>query len=218
MDNMSFFSSWSGGKDACLALYRAVRAGGKPALLFTTLTEAGDRTRAHGLPLRLIEKQAAAMGLPLVTRATSWEGYEKVFLTALREFKDAGVAAGIFGDIDLEEHRNWVERVCAAVGMRAFLPLWQCPRSELLAELLQAGFKATLIAVRADALERSFLGRTLDRDLVKELENQGVDPCGEQGEYHTVVTAGPLFAAPLRLELKGQVFHDGYWFQEVAVE
>lgn len=110
-----------------------------------------------------------------------------------------------------------MEKVCTAAGLRPFLPLWQEPRAQLLQELLAAGFQATIIAVREDVLSRDFLGRTLDQNLVEELTQLGVDPCDEAGEYHTVVTAGPLFAFPLRLHLGDQVQHDGYWFQEVAL-
>lgn len=213
---LSFFCSWSGGKDSCLALHRALRAGGKPALLFTMLAETGTETRAHGLPLWVIEQQALALGIPLVTRAASWEAYEESFLAALHRFKRQGIQAGVFGDIDLEEHRRWVERVCDAAGLRPFLPLWQDTRQELLREFLEAGFQATIISVRQGVLDKSFLGKTLTWAVVSELEKQGVDPAGEEGEYHTVVTSGPIFSFPIGLTLKEPVLRNGHWQQEVA--
>lgn len=215
--DLSFFCSWSGGKDACLALYRALRAGGKPSLLLTMLAETGTETRAHGLPREVIQKQALALGIPLVTRSATWGDYEQVFLSALTQFKQEGIQAGVFGDIDLQEHRAWVEKVCASAGLRSFLPLWQATRHELLREFIEAGFQATIISVREGVLDKSLLGKTLDWQVIAELQEQGIDPSGEQGEYHTVVTAGPIFSFPIRLALKQQIPRDGHWQQEVAV-
>ncbi|MGI9953087.1 diphthine--ammonia ligase [Moorellaceae bacterium AZ2] len=214
---LPFFCSWSGGKDSCLALYYAIREGGKPRALFTTLAEGGDKTRAHGLSLDLLHSQSAAMGIPLVTRATSWEDYTTVFISAIRQLKEEGIKAGVFGDIDLEVHREWVEKTCSSAGIFPFLPLWKKPRRELLRELLELGFKATIIAVKDGVLDKSFLGRTLDVELIGTIEKSGVDPMGEQGEFHTVVTDGPIFSFPLFLEMESQVLCDGYWFQQVRV-
>lgn len=214
---LPFFCSWSGGKDSSLALYYAIRDGGKPRTLFTTLVEEGDKTRSHGLPLDLLRAQSAALGIPLVVRATSWESYTGVFISAVKQFKDEGIKAGVFGDIDLEEHREWVEKTCDAAGVLPFLPLWKKPRRQLLRELLEVGFKATIIVVRDGVLDRSFLGRTLDAELIDIIERSGVDPMGEEGEFHTVVTDGPIFSFPIFLEMGDQIFHDGYWFQQVRM-
>ncbi|GFN23906.1 diphthine--ammonia ligase [Thermanaeromonas sp. C210] len=214
---LPFFCSWSGGKDSCLALYYAIREGGKPRALFTTLAEGGDKTRAHGLPLDLLHRQSAALGIPLVTRATSWEDYTAVFISVLRQLKEQGIEAGVFGDIDLEAHREWVENTCSSAGIFPFLPLWKKPHRELLREFLELGFKATIIAVKDDILDKSLLGKTLDEEIIDRMERSGVDPMGEQGEFHTVVTDGPIFSFPLSLEMESQVLHDGYWFQQVRV-
>ena len=123
-----FFVSWSGGKDAYLALQRAVRRGGEPAALVCMLHEDGRVSRGHGLPLALLEEQAAALGVPLVTRATTWDGYEATFVSLLHELRGQGVEAGVFGDIDLQAHRDWVEGVCEVAGLGCHLPLWQEPR------------------------------------------------------------------------------------------
>jgi diphthine-ammonia ligase len=209
----SFFCSWSGGKDSCLALYRAIRAGGRPARLLTMLAEGGERSRSHGLGVDVLRAQAAALGIPIAFRSASWSDYEESFLDAAREMKSSGLEAGVFGDIDLAEHREWVERVCAAAGVEAFEPLWGRQRRELLEEFIAAGFVARIVVVREDALDESFLasflGRTLDRELVAELESRGVDASGEKGEYHTVVTDGPLFARALEIEERGRVVRDG---------
>jgi uncharacterized protein (TIGR00290 family) len=213
----AFFSSWSGGKDSYLALQRAVDGGGRPAALLTMTAEDGRHTHSHALPVSLVERQAEALGLPLVLRSASWDAYEAAFLDGLAELRDElGAEVGVFGDIDLQPHRDWVERVCAVAGLRACLPLWLEPRRALLEELLAAGVHATVVAVNGDRLDERFLGRRLDRELIPELEAAGVDACGEEGEFHTVVTEAPLFAAPIAFAWRGTVAIDQYRFVDVV--
>jgi len=212
-----FFCSWSGGKDSCLALYRAIEEGGRPRFLLTMLTEGGQVSRSHGLPLALLQEQSSALGIRLVVRDGSWDGYEAAFISALRELKKDGVEFGVFGDIDLEAHREWTERVCSVVGIRSYQPLWQKGRSDLLEEFFEAGFKATIVAVKDGVLDRRFLGKVLNADIVRQFTDAGVDACGENGEYHTVVTDGPIFSARLCLNVKKQVLRNGYWFLEVSI-
>ncbi len=211
------FCSWSGGKDSCFALYRAIREGCLVRLLFTMLSEEGNGSRSHGLSIDILKAQSQALGIPLVSGAATWDGYEEQFTLALKRFRDSGIRTGVFGDIDIEGHREWVERVCASTGMEAYLPLWRSPRRDLLNDFLEKGFKAILVSVKDGTLDRDLLGRVLTKDLVREIEGCGVDASGEQGEFHTVVTAGPLFSGEVRLDLGNQAFHDGYWFQEVSL-
>lgn len=213
----SFFCSWSGGKDSCLAFYRAVREGGSPSALLTVFREDGARSRSHGLPVGVIERQAQALGVPLVACRASWADYETRFLSALHRFKRDGIDWGIFGDIDLEPHLEWVERVCASAGVRPYEPLWKCERRALLEAFLNLGFKAVVIAVKEGALDKGFLGRTLSPQVVVEMEEEGIDASGEEGEYHTVVTDGPIFSSPIRLEIGDQVVRDGYRFLDVSL-
>lgn len=215
LNSRGFFCSWSGGKDSCLALYRASRQGGVPRRLLTMLTGDGSRSRSHGLLPAVLAAQAAALNLPLTTGQAAWDDYEAVFLDCLAELRATGLNDGVFGDIDLDPHRQWVERVCGQHGITAHLPLWQGARRDLLAEFIGAGFRATIVAVSNERLPRSFLGRELDWPTVEALEAAGVDACGEEGEFHTVVTDGPLFAAPLRLGHGEVVAHAGYSFLEV---
>ncbi len=212
----SFFCSWSGGKDSCLALYRAIQEGGRPRALLTMLREDGKRSRSHGLSSTLIQKQASCLGIALVTRATSWDNYEATFLSILHDFKKEGIEVGIFGDIDLEEHREWVERVCSSATIYPYEPLWKKARRDLLKELFEAGFKATIVAVKENVLDKQFLGKILNVDLMEKFEGMGIDASGEGGEYHTVVTDGPIFSTSLQLDLKEQSLKDGYWFLDVS--
>lgn len=206
-----FFCSWSGGKDAYLALARAVAAGGRPAALVCMLHEDGERSRGHGLPVALLKAQAEALGIPLVTGVTTWDDYEATYVSVLHELRSQGVEAGVFGDIDLEGHRVWVEGVCDVAALSCHLPLWQEPRRLLIDELLAGGVRATVVAVDAAKLDASFLGRELSDALVAELEAAGADACGEEGEYHTMVTAAPLFSAPVPLVWDGREARDGHW-------
>jgi uncharacterized protein (TIGR00290 family) len=196
--------SWSGGKDSALALQLGIEAGARPRALLAMLDESGVRSRSHGLPVAVLEAQAEALDLQLVTRTATWADYTTAFVDGLTELADAGCSECIFGDIDIDEHRRWCERVCADAGLVARHPLWQRDRRTLVEDLLERGWSATIVVVRTPLLDGSFLGRRLHPGLVGELEARGVDLCGENGEYHTVVTNGPLFAAPLQLAHKGE--------------
>lgn len=213
----SFFCSWSGGKDSTLALYRAMREGGKPKYLLNMMTEDAERSRSHGLPISVIQKQALSLNIPLITCATSWNDYENKFVAKITKFKEEGIEIGVFGDIDLELHREWVEKVCSSAGIQACEPLWKEARSSLLKELIDEGFKTLIISVKENILGKKFLGKKLTTDLIREIELLGIDASGEAGEYHTVVTDGPIFSFPIHLEMKGQVARDGYRFLDVSV-
>lgn len=217
MQGVPIVCSWSGGKDSCLALWRAVRAGAHIRCLATMLTEDGQRSRSHGLSRSVLEVQAAAVGVPLLTRSATWNDYESAFVDLLRAAQQHAVATAVFGDIDIPRHRRWEESVCAQAGLSAWLPLWQEDRLTLLEEFWNAGFECRIVVVRDGVTDRSYLGRVLDRELAEELTRAGIDACGENGEFHTVVTSGPLFTRPLSIVLRGQVLRSGCWFQDLAV-
>jgi len=200
-----------------LALHRALAAGGELRCLLTMFTEDRERSRSHGLSRAVLEAQAAAIGVPLLSAAATWDDYETTFVRLLDDAREAGAEMCVFGDIDIPRHREWEENVCRRAKLTASLPLWQEDRFQLLEEWWAAGFEARIIVAREGLVDRRYLGRALDRQVAQELAATGVDPCGENGEFHTVVTGGPLFARPLALELRGQVLRSGCWFQDVAV-
>ena len=195
--NTTFFSSWSGGKDACLALHRACMAGAQPACLLTMLREDGIRSRSHGLRRDVIAAQAATLGIPLFTKCATWAGYEAAFIDALHKIRKKGITSGVFGDIDFPPHLEWEEKVCAQAGLIPYLPLWQDARPALLHEFIALGYKALIVRVNENKLNRKFLGRIIDLEIVGEFQKIGIDPCGENGEYHTIVVDGPIFFRPL---------------------
>jgi len=166
--------------------------------------ESGERSRSHATPRDVARAQADAMGLELVTVAASWGDYERAFVDAVRGLRDAGYEMGIFGDIDLAPNRAWEERVCAAAGVAASLPLWGEPRRALIEELLNEKFEAIVICVDGAKLPVELVGRRFDRAFLADLP-PGVDACGENGEFHTFVFDGPLFRRPVRF-LKGEPY------------
>lgn len=211
------FCSWSGGKDSCLALHRSIEAGMRPSVLLTMLTEEGRRSRGHGLTINVLKAQAASMGMRLVTRATSWDDYEMNFLDEARKLRGEGISAGVFGDIDLAQHREWVEDVCSRAGVDVELPLWNVSRDELLEDLLSHGFKAVVVSVKDEIIGKRWLGRALDRNMIALFKSSGIDPAGEAGEYHTCVVDGPLFSRPVRFEQGDSTLRDGYWFLDLSL-
>jgi diphthine-ammonia ligase len=209
------FSSWSGGKECALATYKAISQGHEVLYLLNFVTEDGERSRSHGIKASVVALQAKAIGIPLIQVKTSWEDYEENFKKAVGELKNKGIEGGVFGDIDLEEHREWVERVCSEVGIKAFLPLWGIKPEELIEELLELKFKAIIVATR---LDENFLGKVLDKALVKQISKLGSHPCGENGEYHTFVTEGPIFKKALEITRGESKKIDNVWFWEISAE
>lgn len=194
--------SFSGGKDSCLALWRAQQLGLDVRTLLVMFEEGGARSRSHALPAPLLARQASALGLELMIRKASWADYESVFTAALRELQACGYANAVFGDIDLQAHRDWEERVCAAAGLVPVLPLWHRDRRELAREVIDSGFRAVVVCVDSKYLTDEFCGREYDASFLSDLP-RGVDACGENGEFHTFVYDGPNFAKPVEFAMRG---------------
>jgi diphthine-ammonia ligase len=212
---MKVFASWSGGKECALATYKAISQGHKVSYLVNFISEDGERSRSHGIKAGVLALQAEAIDIPIIQVKTSWENYEENFNKVVRELKDKGIEGGVFGDIDLQEHREWVERVCGEVGIKAFLPLWGVKPEELIDEFLKVKFKAMVIAT---TLEEDLLGKVLNKALVSLISKLGSHPCGESGEYHTFVTAGPIFRRALNVTKGERERRDNMWFLEISAE
>lgn len=213
------FISWSGGKESCLACYRAVENGLNVSYLANMVTEDKTRSRTHGISAAVLKMQAQAMDIPLLQRPATWQSYESEFKKLIAELKREGITGGVFGDIDLDGHREWVERVCRESGITCHEPLWGESQHELLRDFINSGFKAVIVATRADQLGEEWLGREIDMDFraqITELGRTGnITPCGEAGEYHTLVVDGPLFQKRLEITQTRKAFQDNHWFLEV---
>ena len=210
-----FVTSWSGGKDSCYAFMQAIKAGMQPVALLNMLNEYGKISRSHAIPKEVLQRQANLIDLPVMTTPASWQDYEKLFIQSLHEIKEVyQIDSAVFGDIDLQEHRDWEEKVCKVVGLEAVLPLWKKDRKELVLAMTDARIEATIVSCN-EVMGEAFLGREINRDLIPELEKIGVDPCGENGEYHTLVVNCPLFKERLTVGFGKKLKHDNYWFIEM---
>jgi uncharacterized protein (TIGR00290 family) len=214
-----FALSWSGGKDSALALWRLRREGLEPDVLITTITQGYDRISMHGVRRELLARQAESLGIPLVEvvipPACVNEVYEAQMAAAFGAGSLSGVDAVAFGDIFLEDVRAYREDRLATVGKRGAFPLWGEDTTALAGEFLEAGFEATLVCVDPRVLDAGFAGRRYDAQLLAELPPR-VDPCGENGEFHTFVSAGPIFAEPVACERGEIVERDGFVFCDLV--
>ncbi len=211
------FCSWSGGKDSCMALYYGIKTFGKVDLLFTMLEENCTRSRAHGMRKELFQSQSYSLGISWHFECATWDGYEEVFLNFLQSHAVGGI--GIFGDIDLEQHREWVERVCTKKGVKAVEPLWKKSREEILREFENLGFKAKIIAVsKRFPAAKILLGRDLNTETIELIKGLQIDLCGENGEYHTFVYDGPIFKYPVGFKVLGVVETENSWLLDLKGE
>jgi uncharacterized protein (TIGR00290 family) len=204
--------SWSGGKDSSLAL-REIMASGRYEVvaLLTTVTADYDRISMHGVRCALLDQQAAALGLPLrkvtIPPGASNAEYEAAMHAALLDYKAQGIATVVFGDLFLGEIRKYRDRMLGEIGLKAIYPVWGLDTAQLARDFIGMGFQAVLVCVDPKQLDPKFAGRFFDASLLADLPPK-VDPCGENGEFHTFVFAGPIFKYPLKIE-KGEVVTRG---------
>ena len=208
--------SWSGGKDSYLALHRSHSSYDVVAMI-TMFDEDGARSRSHGLRPALVEAQALCLGLTLCPGLASWATYEDGYRRALTDARVLGITHVIFGDIMYESNRVFPERVCAAEGLMAVEPLWGESTTALYREFVATGADARIVTIRDNVLDPSWLGRKLTLNLLDDIMAAGVDPCGEHGEYHTVVVDAPLFSSPINVVTLESVCRDGCWAVDLAL-
>ena len=207
---------WSGGKDSAMALHALRKAGGcRISALLTTVTDEYDRISMHGVRRVLLEGQAEALGLPLhpvfIPPQCVNAIYEERMKEALAEHFARGVRQVAFGDIFLEDLRVCRERNLARVSMQALFPIWKRDTSELAREFVRLGFRAIAVCVDPRVLDPSFAGREVNASFFADLPS-GVDPCGENGEFHTFVFDGPDFQKPIACQVGEKVLRDGFCF------
>ena len=201
---------WSGGKDSALALNRILRDGRCEVVsLLTTCNEHFQRVSMHGVRLELLERQAASIGLPLekifVSQRSSNEEYQQKMSASLSAHKQRGVTACAFGDIFLEDLKRWREENLARIGMRGIFPIWKEDSRKLLKEFFALGFGTVICCVNDAWLDETAVGRNLDEEFVRSLP-ANVDPCGENGEFHSFAFAGPIFKEPVKFKIGEKIY------------
>jgi len=218
---MKVIVSWSGGKDSCFACYRALAQGYEVSYLVNFISRELKRVSFHGTRAHLISRQAQATEIPLrqYTVPPDMALYEQRFKKAVSALKRSGVEGMVFGDIYLQEHRDWVERVCGELDITPLLPLWGMAPERVLSGFIEAGFEAVIISAKAHIFDEEWLGRRIDHSFLLDLRKLGqgkeTDVCGEQGEYHTLVVDGPLFCKRLQVTYGARVQRDGCWFLDI---
>jgi len=216
---MKVFVSWSGGKESSLACWKVLKRGFEVKYLLNMVSEDGKYSHSHGISPYLLKKQAEAMGIPIVQVKTSWKSYEENFKNAVLKLKEEGIEAGVFGDISLREHREWIERVCRELKIKAILPLWNKARERLLEEFIEAGFKAIVVVVDINFLGKELLGERINKEFIQKLKTiKSIDICGEKGEYHTFVYEGPIFKKPLKFITGKRTLKDKRCFLELRLK
>lgn len=226
MDRAYF--NWSSGKDSALALYHAVRSGEfSVEALFSVVKAGSGRVSMHETGVGLLERQAEAVGIPLVLLSFDPEGPAEDYRAAMAEqagrFRAQGLTTALFGDLYLEELRKSREEKCGKMGIKAAFPLWHMPQKEMMAQFIGLGFRAVVTCVDGRVLTEDFLGRVIDEDFLRGLP-AGADPRGENGEYHSFVFDGPIFSHPVGFQAKKRYYRDypdgnggshRYWYLEL---
>lgn len=218
-DRPKAFLSWSSGKDAAFALHEVRRLGLADVVgVLTAINEAADRVQMHGVRHALLDRQIKALGLPaikvMLPNPCPNAIYEAHMDEAFGRLKAAGIRHIVYGDLFLEDIRTYRLKQMAAADMQAIFPLWGRDTRRLAGEMIASGLEAHTACVDTRKLNRSFAGRGFDARFLRDLP-AGIDPCGENGEFHTVVTAGPIFAAPIATSVGEIVERDGFAYADV---
>lgn len=210
------FVSWSGGKDCAQSCYRAMNMGMQVRYLLNMATPDGKRGWTHGQSAEIIKLQAQAIGIPIVQPPTSLDDYDRNFNKAVRDLGQKGIKGGIFGTIDVPEHREWSKNICEGTGVTPYLPLWNEDQTEILKKFIAAGFRAVIVATDASRMGEEWLGQEIDGDFLERIrKTPNITPCGEDGEYHTFVYDGPIFKKRIEILNTRKTLHEGHWFLEI---
>jgi len=197
--------NWSSGKDSALALYKILQEDQfEVTSLLTSINKEYQRISMHGVPVSLLQKQAESLGFPLIKmelpKEPSMEEYREIMNKTMNEIKSQGVTHSIFGDIFLEDLRQYREDQLNQIGMKGIFPLWKINTADLIHEFLDLGFKTIVTCVNETYVDKSFAGRIINENFIKDLP-KNIDPCGENGEFHTFTFDGPIFKNPIDFEI-----------------
>ena len=217
---MQVVASWSGGKESCFACHKAMMQGFEVSHLLNFISEDVGRCMSHWLDSKLILTQAQAIEIPVVQREVTWDIYEQEFKSAIHELKQVDVKGVVFGDVDLQEHKDWVDRVCKGLDIEAIEPLWGANSEQILTDFMKEGFEATVVRAKAGLFSKEWLGCKIDGNFVRELHTlknkSNFHILGEAGEYHTFVTDGPLFKRRIKILKGDKVLKNGYWSLDIS--
>ena len=206
-----YLASWSCGKDSCFACYRAIKNGMKVSRLVHF-----DRLfNLHGVSAEMIKQQAELAGIPLVQKKVEQENFEHEFKKTVGACAKNGTQGVVFGDICLEPHKEWVDRVCGELGLEAVEPLWGIKTENIIREFFQEGFETIIVSGNQNLIDKRFIGRKMDGEFIEHLKSKNLDVCGENGEFHTFVTSGPLFRGRIEIADADVTSRQGFWFLDV---
>lgn len=192
-----------------------MQQGHKVSYLVNFISKQYQRVSFHGTPAGLIAEQSKSIGIQLLQRETIGSDYEEQFKRAVGSLLEKGIEGLVFGDVYLQEHRDWVERVCGEIGVKALEPLWGMKTRDVYLDFINSGFKAVVVSAKSELIGKDWLGHSVDESFLEYLEKSGIDLCGENGEYHTFVIDGPTFSKRIRILKKEIVIRNNHWFMDI---
>lgn len=218
MEKLKVVCLWSGGKDSCLALYRAKKEGYEVVSLLNFISKDTNISRSHGLSGNLLSYQASLLNIPIIQSKVEPGKYDEMFKKVVNELKDSrGIEGIVFGDIYLETHKEWIDKICKELTIKPVFPLWKYDPLEILLEFIDNGFEATIVSTKKEIMGREWLGCKINEKFIEKLSlmSKRIDPCGEEGEFHTLVTNGPLFKKSLQLLEAKDTLRGDRWYLEI---
>ena len=197
---MKFVMSYSCGKDSTLALHSMIEQGHEPVALITMFNEESNRSFFHGVDYKMIQAYSEALRIPVLITSTKGANYHLAMVESLKKAVDMGAEVACFGDIDIEGNRKWAEERSREADLKAVFPLWHKDREENVYEFIELGYKSIIKSINNTLLPKSLLGKFIDSCAINEMKKCGIDICGENGEYHTLVVDGPIFHEALKYQ------------------
>ncbi len=206
-----YAASWSGGKDSCFACYLAIQQGMK----ISHLVHFDRPNNLHGVDPGMIRLQAELAGIPFIQKRVMAEDFEREFKKIVGEYAGNGTKGMVFGDIYLEPHKEWVDRVCGELGIEPVEPLWGMKTGQIIHDFFDCGFETIIASGDQKLIDRKYIGRKMDHEFIEYLRSKKLDVCGESGEFHTFVTSGPLFHGKINITDADVTSRDGFWFLNI---
>ncbi len=213
---MKVVSMWSGGKDSCYACYKAMKQGYEVVFLLNFISQAGSHSLSHGLPVDIIAEQSRLTGIPMCQKKMPQKSYTAEFKKIIEKLKQEESIEGIvFGDIYLQEHKDWIDNVCSELEVEPILPLWNMDTKKILDEFIEDEFRAVIVSLKAGLLGKEWLGMEIDKSFKDKLTGK-IDLCGEKGEFHTLVLSGPMFSKNIVVFADDKSLREDHWYLNIT--